>query len=211
MKVYVITKGSYSDYHIEGVMLNEDDAKKFAIEHTDQYDIAYVEEYDTDEYKIESNDAPILYVSGQIDLYTNDLKDPYTTAYPVKDTGNHQLDKIIFEELYDKEHIYMFTRSYDLEGSKEKLKKMFDESKVNSINERVFRVMLNPFSNRYEIITLGKTYINEFTKGLVERSYDTDTILFDRCCDYPYIITIAKSGKEAEEKFIEIYEKYKNK
>lgn len=48
MTVYVITKGTYSDYHICAVATDKQHAEKLAKIYTDIYDDAKVEEYDTD-------------------------------------------------------------------------------------------------------------------------------------------------------------------
>lgn len=48
MKIYVITKGDYSDYHICAVSTDEKRAERLAELYTDRYDYAKVEEYDTD-------------------------------------------------------------------------------------------------------------------------------------------------------------------
>jgi hypothetical protein len=48
MKVYVITKGNYSDYHICAVTLDEQEAERLRKVYNDSYDEAVVEEYDTD-------------------------------------------------------------------------------------------------------------------------------------------------------------------
>ena len=50
MKVYVITKGVYSDYHIVGVCLDEKKAKEIAKVISDKYNNAYVEEFDSDQF-----------------------------------------------------------------------------------------------------------------------------------------------------------------
>lgn len=50
MKIYIITKGRYSDYHICAVATDEKQAEKLAKMYTDNYDDARVEEYDTEEY-----------------------------------------------------------------------------------------------------------------------------------------------------------------
>lgn len=50
MKVYVITKGEYSDYSIIGVSLDEEKAKIIAKAVSDKYDTANVEEYDTETF-----------------------------------------------------------------------------------------------------------------------------------------------------------------
>ena len=50
MKVYVITKGAYSDYHICGVSLDKNLADKIAEGCSDNYEDADVEVYDTEEF-----------------------------------------------------------------------------------------------------------------------------------------------------------------
>lgn len=50
MKVYVITKGAYSDYHICGVSLDKNMADKIAEGCSDSYEDAEVEVYDTEEF-----------------------------------------------------------------------------------------------------------------------------------------------------------------
>lgn len=49
MKVYVITKGKYSDYHICGVATDKETAEKLRVLNTDKWDKADVEEFDTDD------------------------------------------------------------------------------------------------------------------------------------------------------------------
>lgn len=51
MKVYVITQGSYSDYHICAVATDPEKAEKLAKLYSDSYDSAEVEEYDTEEHQ----------------------------------------------------------------------------------------------------------------------------------------------------------------
>lgn len=48
MKVYVITKGIYSDYHICGVALDKERANRLALLFSSKYEKAEVEEYDTE-------------------------------------------------------------------------------------------------------------------------------------------------------------------
>lgn len=50
MKVYVITKGEYSDYYICGVVTDQQKAETLARIMSDNYGDARVEEYDTDEF-----------------------------------------------------------------------------------------------------------------------------------------------------------------
>ena len=54
MKVYIVTSGCYSDYHIEAVFLSHKKAMLYcAVHHAPHIDI---EEYDTDDENIESNE-----------------------------------------------------------------------------------------------------------------------------------------------------------
>ena len=50
MKVYVITKGSYSGYHICGVSLDKEEAKKIEELVTPDWEDGMVEEYDTESF-----------------------------------------------------------------------------------------------------------------------------------------------------------------
>ena len=49
MKVYVITQGCYSDYHICAVATDEEKAKLLKKYYSCRDDIAEIEEYDTEE------------------------------------------------------------------------------------------------------------------------------------------------------------------
>lgn len=53
MKIYVITSGCYSDYHIDAVTDDKDRAEFLKLKFSDEYDEANIEEYDTDEYRVE--------------------------------------------------------------------------------------------------------------------------------------------------------------
>jgi hypothetical protein len=49
MKIYVITKGEYSDYRIVAVAIDPEKADQLAEFFSDRYDTAEVEEYDTED------------------------------------------------------------------------------------------------------------------------------------------------------------------
>lgn len=53
MKIYVITSGYYSDYHIDAVTDDKDKAEFLKLKFSDEYDEANIEEYDTDKYQVE--------------------------------------------------------------------------------------------------------------------------------------------------------------
>lgn len=60
MKVYVITKGEYSDYGICGVAIDKDKAEILRKLYSDRHDEADIEEYDTEEEEI-PNDLRTVY------------------------------------------------------------------------------------------------------------------------------------------------------
>ena len=47
MKIYIVTKGSYSDYHICGVAVDLKEAERLQNINTDEWDMARIETYDT--------------------------------------------------------------------------------------------------------------------------------------------------------------------
>jgi hypothetical protein len=49
MKIYIVTQGTYSDYHICAVATDEEKAKQLAEKHATSYDETRVEVYDTTE------------------------------------------------------------------------------------------------------------------------------------------------------------------
>lgn len=54
MKVYIITKGEYSDYQIYAVTDDPEKAKLLQEMISDEYDDANIEEYDTDDIQVNS-------------------------------------------------------------------------------------------------------------------------------------------------------------
>lgn len=60
MKVYVITSGEYSSYHINGVSLDKHKAEEICATLNDNMflnNYSEIEEYDTDEIKVNTNNA----------------------------------------------------------------------------------------------------------------------------------------------------------
>ncbi len=70
MKIYVITEGDYSDYHIVGVTLDRKKAETYCWVARSNYYVPNVEEYDTDLFgDIESRKAysVIMYKDGRVE------------------------------------------------------------------------------------------------------------------------------------------------
>ena len=72
MKVYVLTDGCYSDYHIIAVTIDEDNAKRFA-----DAGLGEIEEYETDECVLPKGMLPYIVVidpSGDVcSCYVNEF------------------------------------------------------------------------------------------------------------------------------------------
>lgn len=83
MKIYIVTEGCYSDYHICAVFLSEEEAKIYCAKmcdadaFDDQY---YIEEHDTDEDRVEV--APGTKVHHEVficrNLWNNEWEDVRT-------------------------------------------------------------------------------------------------------------------------------------
>lgn len=74
MKIYVITKGEYSSYHICAVATDPAKADQLAEFYSDRYDTASVEEYDTE-------DVPDLTKGKSVFLIRFDKRGNVDTAY----------------------------------------------------------------------------------------------------------------------------------
>ena len=85
MKVYVITQGEYSDYHIVGVTLDKEVAEKCVKVHSrERWSNPRIEVYDTDEFRkytkpcwiVDYDDMTVeryQMVDGELDLQDADL------------------------------------------------------------------------------------------------------------------------------------------
>lgn len=86
MKIYVVTKGSYSDYHIVGVYTDKEDAQ-FAVERcADKWDTPQIEEYDTEMCKLPLWEVQIS------------LRDDSYRVLPYNEGGNE--GDYVFHETY---------------------------------------------------------------------------------------------------------------
>lgn len=86
MKVYIVTSGTYSDYHIDGVFIDRKMAEVFCAVHhdaDDMFDDIRIEEYDTDDYLVTFRSEANLRYEVRIDPETAIEWDPeYVTICP---------------------------------------------------------------------------------------------------------------------------------
>ena len=80
MKIYIITSGCYSDYHIDAVTDDKEKAEFLKLKYSNEYDPANIEEYDTDEYSVEGiHNMKLFYWKVSI-FKRNSLVYPYLSG-----------------------------------------------------------------------------------------------------------------------------------
>lgn len=67
MKIYIVTDGVYSDYHIEAVFTTRENAERYAAIHS----CSYIEEYEADAIQVQGNID--IYVIHKFDVYKGDF------------------------------------------------------------------------------------------------------------------------------------------
>ena len=88
MKVYIITSGTYSDYQIHAVKLNEDESKSVCgLLNKDRFndDVCDIEEYDTDEIEISTQEKVMWRFRMGVGYKTGNV---YFTDYPALILGD---------------------------------------------------------------------------------------------------------------------------
>ena len=93
MKVYVITNGEYSDYHICGVTLDYETAEKIRKHTSGSYDESRIEEYETDTWSDIVRIGGIYHVNkygAYLQAYREnyDVEEIYNNRNVVMDYGN---------------------------------------------------------------------------------------------------------------------------
>ena len=106
MKIYVITKGSYSDYHICAVSANQKNAEKLQKIFSGKWNQAIIEEYEADQYLTEAESGMELYkcIMGQdgvVDMCVIDLDYMYDCDFKVRYLASRY---IVYVWAKDSEH-----------------------------------------------------------------------------------------------------------
>lgn len=83
MKIYVVTQGEYSAYGIVGVAIDKKQAELIATLYSTYNDPCYVEEYDTEEIKVDKDFAPNWFVEFDNDEIKR-VCHPFTGRKPFK-------------------------------------------------------------------------------------------------------------------------------
>ena len=103
MKVYVITAGVYSDYHICCVCIDRETAERRKKLFSDKYDEAEIEEFDSDECQefTKNEDGEIVRTDGK-KLYTVDIFDSgEVNAWETRMSRPHR-EKCWYSDEYEK-------------------------------------------------------------------------------------------------------------
>ena len=122
MKVYVITNGMYSDYHICCVCLDREGAERRQKLFSDSFDEAEIEEFDTDEYNLfrRDDDNTIIRIDGK-HLYSVDVFDNGDV-----NTQERQMYKPYQEECWYSDRFEKWTANVFGRNEKEAEKRAFD-------------------------------------------------------------------------------------
>lgn len=152
-KIYVITSGEYSDYHIVAIYTTRELAEEFIQSNGNGYTI---EEYDIDEPI--SKEKKLWFIV--FNIKSGELESATTTDYKVEENK----DTCFYCDKYMKvAHMHMFVESETMDKAKKIACERFASIKANPyIWLRLTRPYIDKYgSNKYEKYNI-KT--NEFTK-----------------------------------------------
>lgn len=103
MKVYIVTQGSYSDYHIEAVFTDEEQAKFYCATHSDDCDDCEIEEYDTDTVHFDTEKEIKELWRGWFDCYgyyEESLKRGYVVGDKPIDIARNRWGRVSIEKTF---------------------------------------------------------------------------------------------------------------
>ena len=81
MKIYVVTSGCYSDYHIDAVFDDHEKAEVYVAANDSINDPVYIETYDTDDMVIESDGKPIACIVYTVAFRNHNIENPRIVDY----------------------------------------------------------------------------------------------------------------------------------
>ncbi len=135
MKVYIVTSGEYSDYHIDTVCLDKEQAEKLAQVITDNTcNTGYVSEWDTDQFKVIDDGMKVFHIDMYLstdkrridDIFISKLNNSFKALTAEK-------NKFEFEDCIDgfiSPLLVMTVRAKDEEHAKKIAYDMFAEWKA---------------------------------------------------------------------------------
>ena len=103
MKVYVITKGAYSDYHICGVSLDKEEAQTIARLCSDGWGTAEVETYDTKDF------SPFLKGGKYYSIWLRG-ENVTTNEVDIEDYNLFGQNKVVYYKRYDRYSVYVIAK-----------------------------------------------------------------------------------------------------
>ena len=87
MKVYIVTQGEYSDYHIEAVFTDKEQAKLYCAVHKPTYDPCEISEWEADEVQLETRAKVMEKWVGRFDFqgkFDSVWKNGYALEQPIQ-------------------------------------------------------------------------------------------------------------------------------
>lgn len=126
MKVYIVTRGSYSDYHIEKVFINKEQAESFVQlcnYHKDAYDLMEIEEWDAEDETAQASEyIELTYFTTAPKPFSWQIDQEIKQWFVRFQIGIAEEDKtVVYNSTYDGLSVYLKRKVKDTKEGAEQL------------------------------------------------------------------------------------------
>lgn len=199
MKIYVVTSGEYSDYHIEAVFTNYHLATQYANLDSDRE----IEEYEADSIQI--NDPELFYC-----IEYDFEKDKIVSLGPgrARDTEIYEYQPIMRFSVRMNDRLFDDIREHGCQSelllkiSRDKLAQELEKLQLskNALIDRIYRSR-NHYFNRYSLATTSlDTQTNPFEKVATQEVTDQINAMYENGEQLPDAFTLMKMIRESRQK-----------
>lgn len=161
-KIYIVTAGIYSGYHIEAVFDNEDEALKYAaLNNTKNYDEMDIEEYNLSHIKTTSNIEAYFYYKAHIDVYTDKRVKSMTKA-KCKDLNGNKFEQ--YTPIYEETKKFDIRCKYEGPRLRESIKSRHwtDLLLKEQNDEKAKKIFQDRFAQQKYMYEMGEITLKEF-------------------------------------------------
>ena len=165
MKVYIVTRGSYSDYHIEAVFLSKEKAEYYVKYNSGSYyDTPYIEEYDTEDENYDVSKEGYVKAFICFEHYYNP-KNYY--KYEISESGTsvhfteYKGDSITRIEPWGNKGIQITIERYFIENKEYGKDLSFYEDRIHKIAHDLIAEINNYLTEGCSYKDIVKIYANE--------------------------------------------------
>ena len=165
MKVYIVTRGSYSDYHIEAVFLSKEKAEYYVKYNSGSYyDTPYIEEHDTEDENYDVSKQGYVKASTCFEHYFNP-KNYY--KYEISESGEsvhfteYKGDSITRIEPWGNKGIQITIERYFIENKEYGKDLSSYEDKIHKIAHDIIAEINNYLAEGYSYTDIIKIYTSK--------------------------------------------------